>query len=230
MARKLSGASLLIGLALGLYLLFGCAANAPFATQVAQDPTRTLWLVTPGWHSGVVLRRDDIPAARIPESSDFVGARYLEFGWGDREYYRNPEPGPWSALKAALVPGPSVLFLRGFSESPEAYFVAEEILPIRLPDPAFRQVIEYLHDSFDRRGSARATPLEPRLHRSSGFYEARGKFHLFHNCNAWTAGALHAAGLPLVPGGALTAGSLRCQAERWAETQPGNTEKYHSTR
>lgn len=198
-----------------LFVLSGCAGPHAAKPHTGQDSTRSVWLVTPGWHSGLVLRRDDIPPEWIPEHSDFEGASHLEFGWGDRDYYRAPDPTPWLALKAALIPGPAVLFLRGLDGAPEAYFIPGEIQRIDLPAPAFRRILAYLHGSFLRHGRERALPLEPRPHGSSRFYEAEGQFHLFNNCNAWTARALRSAGLPLAGFPAMTATALRCQAQRW---------------
>ncbi len=44
-------------------------------------------------------------------------------------------------------------------------------------------------------------PVEagPGLYGPSLFYEAEGRFGLLHVCNHWSAGLLHAAGLPVTP-------------------------------
>jgi uncharacterized protein (TIGR02117 family) len=200
-----------------LHLLPGCAGTAnPYA---GQNPTWPVWLVAPGWHTGLVVRRADIPKDLVPESADFPRSTYLEFGWGDRDYYQSREDSVWLALKAALVPSPSVMHVAGFDEPPGRYFDAETTLRIDLPEPAFRNLLAYLHHSFDRRGASRAPPLGLGLYGDSRFYEARGQFHLFENCNVWTARALKAAGLPAIPAEAVTAGNLRCQARHWGTVE-----------
>lgn len=203
-----------MALALALYLLLpGCAGTAnPYA---GQSPTRPVWLVAPGWHAGLAVRRADIPEDLLPESADFPGSAYLEFGRGDRDYYQSREDSVWLALKAALIPGPGVLHVAGFDPPPARYFDAETTFRIDLPEPAFRNLLGYIHQSFDRRGAPRAVSLGPGLYGDSRFYEAHGQFHLFENCNVWTARALKAAGLPAVPAEAVTAGNLRCQARHW---------------
>lgn len=203
----------------GLFdLLLGCAGTANPYTGTG--PVRPVWLVAPGWHTGLAIRRRDIPVNLLPERADFPRSTYLEFGWGDREYYRSRESSVWLALKAALLPGPSVLHVAGFDEPPARYFDAETTLRFDLPEPAFRNLLGYLHHSFDRKDAQRIQPLGPGLYGDSRFYEARGQFHLFENCNVWTARALKAAGLPAIPSDALTAGSLRCQARHWGIPEP----------
>jgi uncharacterized protein (TIGR02117 family) len=203
-----------------LYLLLGCTANGvPEALREA-GPTRPVWLVAPGWHTGLLIRRADIPPERLPERADFPDAEYLEFGWGDRDYYQAPEFDLWITLKAALVPTPGVLHVAGFQTHPAGHFAPDDVLRIDLPEPRFRRLLDYVHASFARRGAARLPPLAPGLYGHSHFYAAAGEFHLFNTCNSWIAGALKAAGLPVSPRRALTARGLLCQVRHWGAAEP----------
>lgn len=207
-------------LLLSLCLLFGCTATATSNPYTGVDPSWPVWLAAPGWHTGLVVRRSDIPPELFPERADFPNAEFLEFGWGEREYYQTRESSVWLALKAALVPSPSVLHVVGFRGPPAVYFGSAETLRIELPGPAFRRLVAYLHNSVSRRGAQRAASIGPGLYGDSRFYEAKGQFHLFENCNTWAARALQAAGLPAVPSRAVTAGNLRCQARHWGAREP----------
>jgi uncharacterized protein (TIGR02117 family) len=207
-----SAASLI--LILSLYLLPGCAATGTSPPYAGQSPVRPVWLVAPGWHTGLVVRQSDIPPEFFPESADFPDAEFLEIGWGERDYYQARESSAWLALKAALVPSPSVLHVVGFRGPPDIYFGSAEVLRIELPEPGLRRLAAYLHGSVSRRGARRAASIGPGLYGDSRFYEAEGQFDLFNNCNVWTARALQAAGLPITPSRAVTAGNLRCQVRR----------------
>jgi hypothetical protein len=66
------------------------------------DSAKIIYLVNHGWHAGIVLKWTDIPAPLWPESKDFSNARYLEVGWGDKEYYQTPTPHFGIAIKAIL--------------------------------------------------------------------------------------------------------------------------------
>src|SRR3989304_4659198 len=86
-------------------LLAGCA-NSPLAV-LPQAPLETsIFLVPQGGHTGIAVRHADIPAALLPEKRDFPDADFLEFGWGDRDFYMAETAGPWLAVKAALFPPP----------------------------------------------------------------------------------------------------------------------------
>lgn len=219
-----------------LFILLGaCAAPAtsPWMDEVdrvgnersknslpAEDgeARKPVYLVSHGWHTGIVVRRADLPAAVWPESEDFPGAEYLEVGWGDRDYYQSRDPGVWLKLKAALWPTPSVLHIVGFSGPVAGYFPHSEVIELNLSQRGFERLSGFVHDRFDRNGAARLARLGPGLYGQSAFYPAREKFHLFNTCNVWTARALRAAGLPVTPYSAITTDNLMSQARRFGKT------------
>ena len=164
-----------------------------------------------GWHSGIVVKTSDISVDSLPEIKDFSGAEYLEIGWGDREYYQAPDPGWGLALKAALWSSRSVLHLAGFTGAVEKFFPASEIYGIALSDDEFQRLIGFISDTFARSDDPALQGVQPGLYGTGGFYPAKGRFHLFRNCNTWVAEALHAAGLPVSPAHVVTAGNLSHQ-------------------
>lgn len=52
------------------------------------DRAYPVWVVRHRWHTGLVVRREDVPADIWPERDDFPGAEYLEVGWGERDFYQ----------------------------------------------------------------------------------------------------------------------------------------------
>ena len=105
-------------------ILSSCAAGPAvprplgFAPLPAAGSARTIFVISNGFHSAIVLSPADLPPGRIPEAGDFPNARYLEFGWGDAEYYPAKQATIGMTLRAALVPTPSVLHLAGLSAAP----------------------------------------------------------------------------------------------------------------
>ncbi len=181
----------------------------------ANEPTLSVYLVSHGWHTGIVFRRADIPRAIWPEADDFPGAEYLEVGWGDRDYYQAREPGPWLTLKAALWPTPSVLHIVGFSDSVENFFPASDIIRVDLPARGFERLSGYLHDSYARDAAGQTLRLGPSLYGDGRFYLSREKFHLFNTCNVWTARGLRAAGLPVTPFLSITTEQVLSQVQKF---------------
>ena len=85
-----------------MLVVCGCAVpRAVTAPPHPSEPTVPVYLVSHDWHTGIVIRRPDIPAGLWPEAGDFPGTEHLEVGWGDRAYYQVRDPGLWTTLTAA---------------------------------------------------------------------------------------------------------------------------------
>jgi uncharacterized protein (TIGR02117 family) len=156
-----------------------------------------VYVIPQGFHTGLALRRADIPPSLLPEAVDFPGAIYLELGWGDWHFYQADEPGVLMLLGAAFVPSASVLHVVGVEGSLDERFPSIERVRLELGAAQFAALAHYLHESFHRDGGTRAAALGPGNRRSSLFYPATGSFHALNNCNTWVARALEAAGLPI---------------------------------
>ena len=198
-----------------LLLMAACYACAGPMTVLypprAHEPTRWVYVVSHGWHTGMVVKRQDIPLDVWPESRDFPDADYLEVGWGEWDYYQAREPSVGLALKAACG-STSVLHVVGFRGPVTAYFPQSDIIALELSQRGFERLCGYIHHSYDLAGMSKALPVGPGLYGNSRFYPAQGQFHLLNTCNVWTAQALRAAGYPIRVFGALTASSVMSQA------------------
>ncbi len=172
------------------------------------EPAHIVYIVSNGWHTGIILDRRDLPPDVVPEAEDFPAALYLEFGWGDREYYPTPRPTVGMALAAALTPTPAVMHLAGLAQPPRRQYPLAELLAIPLTAPALDRLASGIAADFERPEGGRAETIAPGLYRDSLFYPAHGSFHLFNTCNTWTARQLAAAGLALSPSGVVTADEL----------------------
>ena len=200
----------------GVILSGACAGPVKeLYPPAANEPSRSVYLVSHGWHTGIVLRSADIPRAIWPEVDDFPGAKYLEVGWGDRDYYQAREPGVWLTLKAALWPTPSVLHIVGFNDAVGSYFPTSDIIRVELSACGFERLCGYIHDSYARDAAGQTIRLGPSLYGDGRFYLSREKFHLFNTCNVWTARGLRAAGLPVTPFLSITTGQVMSQAQQF---------------
>jgi len=175
-------------------------------------PTVTIWLVTQDAHTGIAVRRADIPAGLWPESRDFPQADYLEVGWGERDYYMGRDQGFWGTLRVALGSNPSVLHVAGIRGPLPGSFPASEIVELSLPAAGYERLIRYIHDAYNRAGAPVVAPLGPGLYGDSRFYPGRESFSLLRTCNVWTAQGLRDAGLPVSD--AITREGLMSQVRR----------------
>jgi uncharacterized protein (TIGR02117 family) len=179
------------------------------------DPTKPVYIVNNGWHASFVVKREDIPTEVWPESRDFPNARYLEIGWGDKDYYMSPDFNLWYAFKALFWPTASVLHIVGFSDPIERFFSESEIIEIPLSLPGFEQLCKTVHNSYRHDERGQPVVAGPGLYGESHFYLSNEKYHLFKTSNVWTAKALRSAGVPVRPLFSITAGGAASQARKF---------------
>ncbi len=202
----------------GLLWLIQVVLLAAWVRPVAVPEVEPIYLVSHGWHVGLVIRRTDATAAHWPEQGDFPEATFLEVGWGDRDFYQDPDPGVGKLLKAGLWPTKSVLHIVGFSRRVTAYFPRSEIIRIDVPQAGVDSLAAYIHDAYARDDEGQPLALGPGLYGESRFYAGRQRYHVFKNCNTWAARALRAAGVRVRPAEILTADDLLAQARPFGET------------
>jgi uncharacterized protein (TIGR02117 family) len=200
-----------------LVLLQGCATAVRDLYSPPDSRAATpIYVVSHGWHTGIVVDRKKaepwLPALR----GQFINARYLEIGWGDGAFYQAENPSVWLALQAAFGSGYSVLHVVALPVEPQHYFLAGETVAIRLSQPGFRALVEFINASFYLDDSGNIVDLSENSYGDSRFYRANGRYHLLSTCNNWTAQALQTAGVPIDSATAQTAGSVMRQLEKIA--------------
>jgi uncharacterized protein (TIGR02117 family) len=184
----------------------------PDQLTTALPDAGTVYVVSNGWHTGVVLARDQVSAALWPEQPDFVSARFVEVGWGDRTAYLAHRLTARLALGAALGSSSTALHVTGFDAPPAERYRDGELAEVRLTPGGLENLARFIHGSYARDPHGNAIPLGPGASDGGAFYLATGRYHLFNTCNTWTARALRAAGCPMTPPLALTASQLMHQA------------------
>lgn len=210
---------LLVALAV---LLTACTAPPPDPTR--KRPTlaaeNTIFVTSNGWHSSIVIARSGLPPDRIPEALDFPRARFLEFGWGDAEYYPAERATIAMTLRAAFVPTPAVVHVAGLNAYPASIFAGVEVIAVQADDQGFARLVDFIDASFMRSGAARAEASGPGLYATSRFYPATGRFHLGNTCNTWTARALMTAGFNVSVQGTSSAEALMHQVRTLGASAP----------
>lgn len=178
-------------------------------------PTHDIWVSSNGWHTGIIVPLNQIPAALMPEKSAFAGEVYLEMGWGDAGFYQAEDITTGLALEALFSPTPSAVHLVGFSAEPRHFFAASQVLQLRVSEAGFMQLLEFMDASLSRKPSPAITRTEG-LYGNSRFYAGSGEYTALHTCNHWAAHALVTAGVPITPWYAATTSALMWQLQRYA--------------
>lgn len=119
-----------------------------------------------GWHSGIVLPRE-----LFPEFS-YTDAPYLEFGWGDADFYPHRGFSISKGIKALFFSSGSVIQVVP-TYSPESIVLyVDDLRPIR-------DAIVKEFKSFE--------PLGPSLYGQGHFYQGNRAFSPMFSCNTWVA-------------------------------------------
>jgi uncharacterized protein (TIGR02117 family) len=191
--------------------LSGARVFAQRSCTGADPSCKSVFIVHDSWHAAIVLKRLDIPFDAIPELVDFSQATFVEFSWGDKDYFTNPHAGVLSALKAALWSGGSVLHVVGFTGSVETFYHGAKFTELGFNAQGYDRLISYISETVSR--PAPNMPAQPSagLFLDSRFYPASRDFSLLRTCNTWVAEALEQAGLPISPRYVITAGNLQSQ-------------------
>ena len=181
-----------------IVLLGGCTkpVDTLYPPDMDRTDNETIYIVNHGLHAGIVLPRKDA-AHYMDLFDDYKNARYLEIGWGDEVYYQAKEKTPFMGIRALLWPTESVLHVAAFNKDPKVYFSDSEVVELTLSKSGFIRLVKFIDDSFAPNEKGKITRLESGQYGTSSFYRAKGKFHLFKNCNIWSAEAIRSSGFPI---------------------------------
>ncbi len=203
---------------IAVVLLTGCAKPIVelYPPDDGRSDNKTIYIVNHGWHTGIVMRKKDADPY-LPELYDFAGAEYLEIGWGDAAYYQAKKTTVSLTCRAALWPTDAVVHVVALPTDPATYFPASEVQRLQLSHKGFVKMAAFMADTFMLDSAHKTIGLGRGLYGKSRFYRAEGRFHLFNNCNNWTAEAIRASGFPISIFYAFTAGNIFYQLRHFGD-------------
>lgn len=192
--------------------LFGCAADVVIEPESGPCTNpRTFHVVSDRWHTGLVVQREDLIAHLPTLADDFEGAKMLEVGWGDAQFYQAKEGNDALALRAIAWPTDAVVHVFGVREHPSVSFRNSQVIELKVSNKGYERLVRILSETFARNGDERTRRLGPGHYGTSYFYSATGTFHAFNTCNTWAARTIAASGYPLADTSIITADSLLSQ-------------------
>ena len=191
---------------LGLPLLFFACASPTASLHLPRpgDPARTVYVVHHGsLHTGLTVKRSDIPRGHWPANRDYAGSNYIEVGWGDDDGYRKPLTSG-IAMKALMGSKRTVLLADGFSQAIRAKYNDPKftVLAVDLSEGGLARLCDHIQQTYalDEKGE--------RIRLGQGWYRGRGTYSAFNTCNTWIAAGLRKAGCPINPAMCLMPGQL----------------------
>jgi uncharacterized protein (TIGR02117 family) len=168
-------------LLIALLLLGGGVAHAEIRIFVERDRLHTAFVLP------VAALESHLPALAAYATAEHP---WLRFGWGEAGYFGQDERTSGATLRALFWRSPSVMEVARLGHPRSSY---EYSHPLTLSDEQFRRLARFVLDTFEDQGDD-ILPLR-KATRDIHYYPARPRYHLFYNCNHWTAEALYRIGL-----------------------------------
>jgi hypothetical protein len=189
----------------------GCAGPTPSLYPPRPGALhRTVYVINRGaLHTGLAVKRSDIPRGVWPANRDYSGFKYLEVGWGDDDGYRKPLTSG-IAIKALAGSKRTVMLSDGYNtlrakiDNPKF-----SVIEVDLSAGGFVRLCQHVDQTYAFNESGQPLRL------GKGWYRAQGTYSAFNTCNTWVASALRKAGCPITPAYCLTPGPLLYQARQF---------------
>ncbi len=184
------------------------SANPELFPPKPGEETIRIFIVSHGYHSGVIL-----PVSALTRANSqfgltatgsvlqrFAGYEALEIGWGDANFYRYApylsDVSVSMATKALFASdNKSVLHIVGLNESPRYTFPNSEILQVDLSTRGFFQMARFLDSAFLTSPDGSVRDAGAGLYGPSRFFEGRETFGIWNVCNHFVSKLLGEAGL-----------------------------------
>jgi len=193
-------------------LIIQACSNQPDVENTTQDvnglKTNEVYIVNHGWHTGFVMSTNVI-YQHLPELKERFGETpSLEFGWGDKGFYKAKEITTGLVLRAILWPTESVVHVVSVPTKAPEYFPNSEIVKICLSDAEYSGLVRFMVHSFGLDENKNINALTNGIYGNSQFYKGTGDYYLFNTCNKWTAKGLASSGMDISINFKLTASSI----------------------
>lgn len=188
-----------------LLLLAACAAPSP------RGGNRTVFVIERGWHTDIGLPVAQLtgPLASLAQATP--GAQYLTFGFGERQYLINRNPG-LALTMSALLPSRSALLATALLAPPEQAFGRNNVVALNVPQDVQARIEQYVQASFAQDEAWPPSPLAEGPYPGSTFYPGQPTYSGIFTCNTWSADALAAGGLITTGSGILFSGQVMALA------------------
>lgn len=186
----------------------------------AEDAGVQVHVLDNGFHTDLAVPRRALEARTGPLAEAVQGlARgdWILIGWGDARFY--VEQGPIAerlpdGARAFFGPAnASVIMLDPSLRDPRDLVGAEHRRSLRLSSAGFESMVRHIEGSLEL-ADGRARIAAARAGDDARFFASRERFWIGRLCNHWSAGVLHAAGLPVRPFRSITSSEVMATIER----------------
>ncbi len=203
-------------LAMMLLCLAACSAvpqeTSVASTHQAQEPAASVYVLRRGKHTDLILPVAQLHGPLTTLTAGFPGARYLTFGFGDRQYVLALHKNLAHVLLAPL-PGDGLLLVTYLQDTPPNVYGSEHLIALPVRQEQIDAISGFVWDSLQQDDKGNVPPYLPGKYPGNVYYPSSKTYYGLYTCNTWTAEALKTGGLPVSTFGVLLAGQVWDQAE-----------------
>lgn len=134
-----------------------------------------------------------IPTEHFPNNKTH---KYVAIGWGDKGFFLDTPT--WAdlsvktAINAAVFPSSTAMHVEYLDDAPNV----DDRCKLKIIERSrYKDLVEFICDTFTKDKDEIILIPNRGYWNNDNFYEANGKYHMFHTCNIWTNEALKVAGV-----------------------------------
>lgn len=195
----LSIVCLLVLYALAVWLLPYISINKNASKKGDQDIS--IYIKTNGVHTDIVVpvKNDRMDWTQLIRYEDTdakdTSMQYVGIGWGDKGFYlQTPE---WKDLKFSVAF--KAMFHLGSSAVHATFYdkiiTGDDCKEIKISKAEYDKLVKYIKNTFKTNADGNSIHIhsvDDGYGATDAFYQANGKYDLFHTCNTWANSALKA--------------------------------------
>jgi uncharacterized protein (TIGR02117 family) len=186
-------------------LLQGC--SDPGAALSSPPNDAIVYVIKRGWHTEVGLAVEDIAGPLATVARPYPGARFMTFGFGERQFLTSRVTNIGTMI-GALLPSQSALLMTVLKATPQQAFGSEAVVPLRISEDGQQRLVNAIWRELELSTSGDPVTLAAGPYPGSEFFAARHTYDGLYTCNTWTAETLRVSGLPIPAAGVLFAGQV----------------------
>ena len=158
----------------------------------------TIWVTSNGLHTHLMVPSDNLKEYVPTLKPYFPDSRWLQVGWGDYQYYGNPQQTKLMGIKALFLPTQAVIGVLAIARPDEKLSRSSRVYSGAIDTFYYQRLLSFIGEYFKLDSSEKMSPIRGNDN-GEDFFQAYGTYSILNTCNNWTARVLKAAGLNINP-------------------------------
>ena len=165
---------------------------------------KTVTVIDHGWHTDIGIPAGELSGPLAVFRAIFPGARAFVFSYGKRTFITAPADD-WAEYVLGPIPGPAAILVTGLGVQPDVAYQSGEAIVLPITEGGAAALSAFIWRALAKDPAGHPKLIERGPFEGSLFYGASATYTLAHTCNAWSAEALAAAGVPITADGVVLA-------------------------